>query len=485
MRISNRSVGSARLSVLTLGATAVALGALVGCSSLLGLDDMKVSDETTSKGGRSEDQAGAAGEDQQGSSGESGSAGRGSGGSAGEGSGGDAGESTAGSGQGGRTGSGGRASGGRTGSGGSSSVGGRTGTGGRTGAGGRTGTGGDEVAGRSSTEGGRSDGGDGGTGDIAGSTSVELGGAAGSMVVPSCEGEPSESCGNCNYGMRTRGGFTDGTWSDWSDCVEAEDSCAPTTEVTCGAVGTQTCDSSCSWGGCECPAAEVGVGCGACGQGTDVQTCVAGELTSSGVCDGEQFCDYLETFDDNSRGWYAATEYSPDSTVLMTRDVADGVYTMALVNSNEQQEYYTCSAAPLGGKGTLNDMKVIATVNLTAGGLAAVAARLAQGQGGYLFLVGDPDISNLCAIAYVDASNVLTILSKCSTYLVPGDDTQLGLSAQGSTLTATIDGVVVATADDGTLSDGYPGACVWSLAGSTAMATFDDFTVYSEGVSPL
>ena len=60
-----------------------------------------------------------------------------------------------------------------------------------------------------------------------------------------CEGEASQSCGNC--GVQTRSCDRDaGTWSDWSDCTLERD-CSPGDSMPCGADGRQFCNAFCLW----------------------------------------------------------------------------------------------------------------------------------------------------------------------------------------------------------------------------------------------
>jgi hypothetical protein len=103
-----------------------------------------------------------------------------------------------------------------------------------------------------------------------------------------CQGNTSQTCGNCNRGTQTRT-CNGGTWSDWGTC--GGQPCAPGATRMCMNGGTETCSASCEWGSClgqMCTGPAPTRSCGRCG--TQARVCDNGTWGEFGPCTGEGVC---------------------------------------------------------------------------------------------------------------------------------------------------------------------------------------------------
>jgi hypothetical protein len=100
-------------------------------------------------------------------------------------------------------------------------------------------------------------------------TNTMTGAALGGSCMPPA---PTRSCGNCGTEAQN---CIDGAWSasSWGMCT-GQGTCALGSAQDCGIGGSQSCNTSCQWGPCECPTGQLSCGSApACTSPADLHTC--------------------------------------------------------------------------------------------------------------------------------------------------------------------------------------------------------------------
>jgi hypothetical protein len=152
----------------------------------------------------------------------------------------------------------------------------------------------------------------------------------------------TQNCGNCNTGTQAATCGTACTWGEWGTC-SGGGTCAPGATLacnvgSCGAIGTQTCSASCTWGGCVAPAEVCNGRDDDCDGSTDEgYTCTAGATRAcTGSCFGTQTCNT------SCSGW--STCSGPATPYIVVYDGRDGSATGTLTLSS--MSCYNLSAVP-------------------------------------------------------------------------------------------------------------------------------------------